>query len=206
MAAIGRLCERVLLLEGGRLVGDGAAADVVSRYLTGGVGTTAVREWPDPVTAPGDSVSRLCAIRVRDADGRIADVLDIRKPVYIELEYDLLEHDRALMNWVELLNEDGVVAFSACDTDPRWHLEPRARGRYMTTAEIPGNLLAEGSFSVTAGQVSLRPRISQFKQHDVVSFKVIDNIEGDSARGDYAGPFSGVVRPRLTWTTSLQSR
>jgi lipopolysaccharide transport system ATP-binding protein len=76
----------------------------------------------------------------------------------------------------------------------------------VTTAEIPGNLLAEGSFSVTAAQVSLHPRSRQFKEHDVVSFKVIDNIEGDSARGDYTGPLPGVVRPRLTWTTSPGGR
>jgi lipopolysaccharide transport system ATP-binding protein len=37
-----------------------------------------------------------------------------------------------------------------------------------------------------------------------VAFQVIDSLDGDSARGDYAGPFPGVVRPLLQWTTSFE--
>ena len=31
---------------------------------------------------------------------------------------------------------------------------------------------------------------------------VVDSTEGDSARGDYAGPMPGVVRPLLHWETT----
>ena len=64
---------------------------VASAYLSSGVGTTAVREWPDLSTAPGDDVVRLCAVRVRSEDGELADTVDIRRPVGIELEYEVLE-------------------------------------------------------------------------------------------------------------------
>jgi lipopolysaccharide transport system ATP-binding protein len=32
---------------------------------------------------------------------------------------------------------------------------------------------------------------------------VIDSLDGDSARGDYAGHMPGVIRPLLNWTTSF---
>jgi lipopolysaccharide transport system ATP-binding protein len=35
----------------------------------------------------------------------------------------------------------------------------------------------------------------------VVAFQVIESTDGESARGDYAGDISGVVRPLLKWTT-----
>jgi lipopolysaccharide transport system ATP-binding protein len=38
-----------------------------------------------------------------------------------------------------------------------------------------------------------------------VAFHVIDSCDGDSARGDYAGPLPGVVRPMLKWDTVLDS-
>jgi lipopolysaccharide transport system ATP-binding protein len=38
-------------------------------------------------------------------------------------------------------------------------------------------------------------------ERDAVAFHVVDNLDGDSARGDYAGPIPGVVRPMLRWTT-----
>jgi lipopolysaccharide transport system ATP-binding protein len=34
-----------------------------------------------------------------------------------------------------------------------------------------------------------------------VAFQVIDSLDGDSARGDWAGRWTGVVRPALKWTT-----
>ena len=36
LGAIQRLCERALLLEGGRLVADGSPSDVVARYMSAG--------------------------------------------------------------------------------------------------------------------------------------------------------------------------
>jgi lipopolysaccharide transport system ATP-binding protein len=46
MPAITRLCERAILLDGGLVVKDGPAPEVVSGYLSSGLGTTAAREWP----------------------------------------------------------------------------------------------------------------------------------------------------------------
>jgi len=46
------------------------------------------------------------------------------------------------------------------------------------------------------------PETIHFFERDAVAFQVIDKLEGDSARGDYAGAFPGVVRPLLKWTRS----
>jgi lipopolysaccharide transport system ATP-binding protein len=34
-----------------------------------------------------------------------------------------------------------------------------------------------------------------------VAFHVVDSLDGNSARGDYAGTMEGVVRPMLKWQT-----
>jgi lipopolysaccharide transport system ATP-binding protein len=47
------------------------------------------------------------------------------------------------------------------------------------------------------------PVIIHFNEPDVVAFQVIDSLDGDSARGDYAGPMPGVVRPLLHWSTTF---
>ena len=43
----------------------------------------------------------------------------------------------------------------------------------------------------------------QFYELDAVAFQVIDSLDGDSARGDYAGRMTGVVRPLLQWSTQF---
>jgi lipopolysaccharide transport system ATP-binding protein len=36
-----------------------------------------------------------------------------------------------------------------------------------------------------------------------VAFQVVDSLDGNSARGDYAGPVPGIVRPLLQWTSEF---
>src|SRR5258706_15987221 len=47
MAAITRLCKRVILLECGKVTFDGEAREVVKRYLSSSLKTGASREWAD---------------------------------------------------------------------------------------------------------------------------------------------------------------
>src|SRR5436305_3134175 len=86
MPTIARLCPRLLLLDGGRLVEDGSANHVIGRYLHGDVGSAARQVWRDPASAPGDDWARLRAARVVDTGGATADVVDVSEPVGIEIE------------------------------------------------------------------------------------------------------------------------
>ncbi len=205
MPAITRLCERSILLNDGAVVSDGPSHEVVGSYLRSGLGTSAAREWPDRERAPGNWIVRLRAVRVRTNDGETREAVDIRKPVGIELEYDVLESGWILTPIVDLFNEEGTCIFGAVDHHPDWRSTPRTVGRYVTTAHIPGNFLAEGTVVVNVSIRTLHPPYRHFKEAHVVAFQVVDSLSGDSARGDYAGVFDGVVRPMLEWTTRVEA-
>jgi lipopolysaccharide transport system ATP-binding protein len=89
------------------------------------------------------------------------------------------------------------------DRDPEWQKRPRPVGRFVSTAWIPGNFLAEGTVLVHAVLYTFEPLRRHFKERHAVAFEVIDSLDGDSARGDYAGSWEGVVRPVLEWTTQF---
>jgi hypothetical protein len=40
-----------------------------------------------------------------------------------------------------------------------------------------------------------------FYERDAVAFRVIDPLADNTARGDYGGRLTGVVRPKLKWET-----
>jgi lipopolysaccharide transport system ATP-binding protein len=204
MPAITRLCERTLLLDEGKLLKDGPSHQVVGAYLTAGAGTAATREWPDPAKAPGGEVARLRAVRVRDEHGRVVEAVDIRRPVGLEMEFDVLKAGYVLMPHYDVYNSEGVRLFITVDQDPEWRRRPRPVGRYISTAWIPGNLLAEGTHFVEALAVTLSPNILQFAEREVMAFEVVDSRDGDSARGDWAGRMKGVVRPLLKWETRYE--
>jgi len=202
MASITRLCPRVILLDGGRILKDGPAHDAVAAYSEHWLDIGAVHEWNDPATAPGGAVARLRAVRVRTENSLMSDGVDIRQPVAIELEYEVLQSGYVLLPYLNLHNQEGAFVLEALDVDSEWRGRSRPQGVYASTAWIPGNLLADGVHFVSVGLSTMSPDIMQFHVYDAAAFHVIDSMDGDSARGDWTGALGGaVVRPLLKWTT-----
>lgn len=201
MPTIIRLCERAILLDQGRVLKDGPSHEVVAAYLNSGLGTTAEREWPELAKAPGDKVVRLRAVRVRAKDGRVTDAVDIREPIGLEMEFDVLQPGRMLMPYYNVFNQEGVKVFAAIDLDPEWQGRPRPAGRYVSTAWIPGNLLADGMLFVGPAMRTPEPKVRHFHEVDTIAFQVVDGLDSGTARGDFSGRMSGAVRPMFTWET-----
>jgi len=200
MSAITRLCERVILLEEGRITKDGPSHQIVSEYLKQQRNAiSAVHEWTDPSRAPGGEIARLQAVRMKKENGQITDTFDIREPVSIEMEYDVLASGYLLLPHHHIFNEEGIELFTTHDCDPNWQ-GLRPAGRYISTAWIPGNFLAEGRLFVESAVITMEPEIGQFHERDVVAFQVIDTLEDGTARCGFAGRMRGLVRPLLKWT------
>jgi lipopolysaccharide transport system ATP-binding protein len=204
MPAITRLCQRTILLDAGCVAADGPSHRVVSRYLQAGTGAAAVREWPDPATAPGGEIARLRSVRIRAADGQVADALDIRKPIGLEMEYEVIKPGYRLLPHFHVANEEGMRLFTTLETDQAWRNRTRPVGRYVSTAWIPGNLLSEGTIFIHPTMVTQDGRMVQFSENEAVAAQVIDSTEGDSARGEYVGKLGGLIRPLLEWTTVFE--
>jgi lipopolysaccharide transport system ATP-binding protein len=143
----------------------------------------------------------LRAVKVLTENGEIAESIDIRQSVGIEMEFEVLQPGHILAPNYNFFNEEGVCAFVAIDQDPTWRRRPRPAGIYVSTVWIPGNSLAEGSLIVGAAVSTMESETVHFHERDAVAFHVVDSLEGGSARGDYAGYLPGVVRPLLQWTT-----
>lgn len=201
MISIGQLCNRVLLFENSSLLLDGISHKVINTYLKNGIITTGERTWTDLSQAPGREIVRLCAVRIKTVDGHIVDTIDIRHPINVEMEYDVLKPGYALLPNFQLYNEEGLHMFATHDLDPEWQQRPRPPGRYVSTVLIPGNLLNDGVVFVGAGLETVNPMIFQFYESEAASFHVVDNLGTDSARGYFSRNITGVIRPLLQWKT-----
>jgi lipopolysaccharide transport system ATP-binding protein len=141
---------------------------------------------------------------VRAVDGQISEVIDIRQPVFIEMEYDVLTPGHTLVPNCHFYTEDGTCVFIVHDWLSPWRRQSREPGRYRSTVKVPGNFLSEGSLIVSAAVSAYEPLTVHFHERDAVAFQIVDSLDGDSARGDYAGPLPGVVRPILDWKTDYE--
>jgi lipopolysaccharide transport system ATP-binding protein len=199
MQMITRLCSRAILLEKGQVKDDGRADKVVASYLTSGRLSSSERIWKNKQEAPGGDVARLLSVKVKDENGHVLESFDIRKPIGIEMEYEVLKSDYLLLPHYNIFNEEGGWVFTTIDTDPNWRGR-RPAGKYKGTAWIPGNFLAEGVLYVQSSLFTLEPQTIQFEPRDVVSFQVVDSLDSNTARGDWPGSMKGAVRPLLKWT------
>ena len=201
MPSVLRLCPRVILLDDGHLTADGNGSHVVEEYMGRGSGG-AEREWPDISTAPGDDRVRLKSVRVVNASGEPTPEIDIREPVFVEVDYWNLSRDpdfRAFAN-IHFFNAEGTYLFISGDTNNMtWRRQPRRAGLVRTRCRVPGNFFAEGGVFITAAVSSLDPTVIHAIENDAVAFHVMDPSEGDGVRGEWAGEFPGVVRPMLEW-------
>ncbi|HEU0302951.1 MAG TPA: ABC transporter ATP-binding protein [Gaiellaceae bacterium] len=205
MQTLARLCDRAILLDGGEIVRDGPSDEVVAHYLQTVTGTPSRRVFPDLDTAPGDKRARLREIRVVDEHGDLADSIDVRRPVGIEITFTVLRDDVPMFPKIKLYDREGDTAFNALDTSDVWD-EPPAVGDHSATCWIPGNYLNEGLYTVDVGVVSLgRAGMQKLLHHtamrEAVSFHVYDPGEGDTSKGRFPGHLRGPVRPLLEWTT-----
>jgi homopolymeric O-antigen transport system ATP-binding protein len=203
MPAVTRLCDRAILLDGGRVLADGPSHEITAMYLSSDAAATTERSWPAPDTAPGDGIVRLRSVRIRGEDGVVRESLDIRQGIDVEIEFDVLEAGHAPVAGFELVTDGGTSIFSSLERVDAARLA-RGRGRYVSVARIPGNLLAEGRILANAAILTLYPLTVHAHERDVVAFQIVDSLEGDSARGAWVGELPGVVRPVLDWKTRVQ--
>jgi lipopolysaccharide transport system ATP-binding protein len=205
MQVLARLCDRAILLREGRVVQDGSSEQVVAHYLQAEGGLGSQRTWPDLASAPGGKRVRLREVRVVDEDGRLADSVDIRRPVGIEISFTVLRDELPVFPKIKLIDREGNTAFNTIDTGPLWSGRP-ALGDYVATAWIPGNLLNEGLYTVeptisSLGTIGSNKLVHQARVPDAVAFHVFDPGKGDTSKGPYGGQFRGAVRPLLEWTS-----
>lgn len=204
MQAVTRLCRRAIWIDHGEIKQDGPAKDVVSAYLNSKTETAAERYWIDLHDSPGNEIVRLRGVRITDGTNSSGSAFDIRCPIRVEMTYEVLESGKILTPSFELYNKEGISVFTSHDLDEKWRRTPRSKGVYTSTAVIPDNFLSEGNFFVNVSVASYEPFNVHFAERDVAAFIVTDSLDGNSARGDFAGQMDGVVRPILKWQTEMK--
>ncbi len=203
MQSVASLCTRAIWLDKGNIREDGPAPDVVGSYLNAEANLGNERVWSDH-DSPGDEIIKLRKIRVFSETQQIEASFDIRKPISLEMAYEVLTPGKIFSPAFHLYNDEGICLFGTNDVTQQWRTRPREKGIYTSRVEIPANLLAEGRFYVTAAAFSPLNHETYFLERDTIAFSVYDPMEGDSARGDFAGVMIGAVRPLLNWETDFR--
>jgi lipopolysaccharide transport system ATP-binding protein len=206
MTAVTQLCRRAILLDSGVVLRDGAAPEVISSYLSGNGTNSASAVWPDQSSAPGGDTIRIHAVRVL-CNGQVSEIINIDQPVVVQIEFwNLSTGIENLYADIYLLDNMGITVLSSPSTPSanllkeNWFGKPHPPGLFRSTCTIPPNFLNDGRYFIHAFVSSFGPTVIHAEALRAVSFEVFDTGVMREAGG---GPWHGVVRPRLAWTTDF---
>jgi lipopolysaccharide transport system ATP-binding protein len=200
MIAVNSLCSRAIWLNGGQIVEDGPARQVVTNYLAGAQNGNADREefWDDLDAAPGNDVVRLHRVCVRADDGLSVHPLQMDTPVQIQIEYWNLIPECQLHVTLHLYTEEGIIAFTTGSiADKEWNGRRMAPGLFRSTCFVPANLLNSGRHRFTI-LVVRDSSLVIYRHESAVVFEIVDIGQRDGA---WFGREPGVVQPILQWKT-----
>lgn len=142
LSAVRQLCSRALLLESGRVIGDGKPDVLIEQYLDAphvrDLGPMQLTSW-----------LRLEYLTARqNCVGLTSQVFDSQEPLEISIGYTLSEEVSGLLVGFDVISTDGTPLFRSYDCEAG-HTESRHPGRYESVYFVPPNTFRQGRFLIS---------------------------------------------------------
>jgi len=198
MSAILRLTEESIVLDRGQLVYRAPTRQAVDYYMSSGLSQGGERIWSDDEVPADAAPFKPISMRVHDPKGNVAETVQSRQPLEIEIEYELAQPIQGLRVGLYLQSLRGEVILTSFDTDEPKQYDKygtRAAGRYVSRAVLPANFLNEGQYLLGVNASSFRVR-RYFSDERALAF----TVDAMGAPGmQWPEPRQGFVRPQLDW-------
>jgi lipopolysaccharide transport system ATP-binding protein len=198
MSAILRLTQESIVLERGQIVLRGPTVEAVDYYMSSGISKTGERLWLEDERDRSAHPFTPIALRVRDSDDRVVDMVRSAEPLTVEVEYQLDEPIQGLRVGLYLLSMRGEFIFTSFDTDDPAKFEKygiRKAGRYISRCSIPADTLNEGRYALGVNASSYMVK-RYFQDERALTF----TVDALGAPGkQWPETRLGLVRPRLDW-------
>jgi lipopolysaccharide transport system ATP-binding protein len=191
MAMISNLCQKGIVLEGGKLLFEGAVSDAVVKYY---------QSSTEKGVAAGQFESETAVLLGSELIGA-GGALDIT--IHDDLTIRMRYKIKRSVNGICVPNFHFFAADGSCVfiSSPAG-LSKMPPGEYFAECKIPGDLINDGAYCVgvalTTYQDSGSYEVEFFDQNALI-FNVIDPMDINSNRYGYGGPIPGSIRPQLSW-------
>lgn len=195
MAMISNLCQKGIMLEGGKIYAQGEISKVIQQYYQSSNKKNEVNN-----RLIGSEAVELVNVELvslsRNLKTTIHDEITIRMKYKIKKATDA----RCVPNF-HFFAPDGSYIFVS-NADGISKLLP---GIYQADCKVPGGMLNEGTYFVGVAITSYFDSGAfevDFFERNALMFNVIDPMDERSNRYGYAGPVPGILRPKLDWHVS----
>jgi lipopolysaccharide transport system ATP-binding protein len=204
MAAIQRLCDRVIWLNAGHIANDGDPETVVTQYETSAWTLTAGSAKRGRKGDHANEHGEIVSVRLLSAEGREIGAVRTDEELNLTVLFSLLTPGMTGRCVVSLMTR-GVVAFRTAQPEDVRVATP---GMFAASVRIPAHLLADTIYTVKVGiLVHANGQESTLVQDNALTFRVYADEDRSHKnllnRNVYHGAaWAGAVMPRLDWQVS----
>ena len=188
MPMITQLCSKALWLDRGEAIVAGDVRSVAARYLSSS--RHGQLQWVPAGDATNDFHYQRVSIVA--SDGHSSDAISASSSFYVELCYVVRAENMRGRIAMQIRDQYDTPIFSSANTDGTSSpIRIWARGEYVESCEIPGNLLAPGTYFLTVSSPSTS---GDLLHENICGFKIdsVDSLVASDGR-------DGCIAPLLKW-------
>ena len=190
MAAITRLCDRVLWLDGGEIVKVGEPKTIVTEYQNSAWALAGKKKRHPDADGQANQYGELLFCRLTLADGREVGAVRASDELFVRIGIRTLEPEVTVRYTLDILT-NGVLAFRS---RPPENIVIKQPGIYTASARIPPRILAETIYSVSIEAMLMKSKWLPLSSFNAVSFQVFDSA------ATFRDNLGGVVSPPMDWS------
>lgn len=200
MSSIQALTNHVVYLKKGQTEGIIPISEGIKKYLYGDELDSAAY-FKVPYTGSSKE-ARILEAKLTDSKGSICERFRIYENIHMEIFWENIEGVKVNPNF-QIMNQHGVVAMISLDTTVDFDgSKKRAKGKYLSRAVIPGNILNTGEYFIHLALDNASPRICYDHHMNALHFTIWDPMDEESkVRGLYSDLREDCVTvPALAWS------
>ena len=166
LSTVSNLCSTGVLLQSGRLLEKGSAKTIVDRYISSG--QLEQGEWKRPVDRSIENrpvyFRHACTV---GKSGAVSGEFGLDEQIDVCINVVVVDKVRGLQFSMRVVNDEGIVVFTSCNTDALGDFIPIAPGDHAFAVSLPRNLLPPGRYSLQVVAHVPRERLFDAIDHEI---------------------------------------
>lgn len=197
MQAIKNLCDRVIILNKGKLIADTTPLLGVPIYLEAGSNSSAIQDVI--ANAPPDPVIRIKNVELRQDHAVVGEFIANGSNLEICVEFEVYEKTSGLRIFFDLQDMDANLLFRSFHDEQADGIQAMLPGCYISRAIIPANLLAPINYQLIIYSTIFNIRYCEPRDGIRLSLRV--ERTGLANKAYLGEPIRGKLAPMIDWCT-----
>ena len=195
MESIRSLCERVILLDKGKVIATGTPPEVIDDYLNADIERSrSAYKFPAKVS----KAAQLLSIKLETTEGETKNIFRMNEAWQTTLSYQIRKTLPSTLVSLEVLASDGTVVYMTADADMESVVPERSLGAYKSVVTFEKNFLTPGSYYLR--YVIQSPGKEIYDSVEDVAIEIVAP-SGDVRTSYFGGRYMGLIGEKKKWQT-----